>query len=210
MRRSVEGQLFKQQFKYKAAVVNRFIQIIRTCDDPLRVAAYKSLVFRMMGSIILKNIANYINLLNGSNLPDIPTRDEAIADCYTMYDKCLDKYVIDNDANFYFYFNKSMARNFYTMYKKNLRARHSDMSSGIEAAHPGMRTVEDVNGVEVIFTSFNFTELECRITRSRMAGQRKSEFLRDNTDVTENDYNRSLLRMKKILKRIKEDHGKKS
>lgn len=203
--------MFRQAFKYRIGLVNKYILIIRHSEDPRRAAAYRNLVFRMMGTIVLKNITNYINLLNGSNAPDIPSRDEAIADCYAMFDKCLDKFTILPGANFYFYFNKSIARNFYTLYKKNLKARHAEISDGMESAHPSMRTPDHINDMEITFDNFGFTELERRISLSRLSGQRKSEFLADNPDVTESLYSRALVRMKKLLKNIKKDYhnGKK-
>ena len=211
MRRTVEGQMFRQAFKYRIGLVNKYILIIRHCDDPRRAAAYRNLVFRMMGTIVLKNITTYINLLNGSNAPDIPSRDEAIADCYAMFDKCLEKFTILPGANFYFYFNKSIARNFYTLYKKNLKARHAEISDGMESSHPSMRTPDHINDIEITFDNFGFTELERRISLSRLSGQRKAEFLADNPDVTESLYSRALVRMKKLLKNIKKDYhnGKK-
>ena len=211
MRKSVERQMFRQPFKYRIGLVNKYILIIRHCDDQRRASAYRNLVFRMMGHIVLKNITNYINLLNGSNAPDIPSRDEAIADCYAMFDKCIEKFTILPGANFYFYFNKSIARNFYTLYKKNLKARHSEISDAVESSHPDMRVPGHVNDMEITFDTLGFTDLERRITMSRLAGQRKSEFLADNPDVTENLYSRVLVRMKKLLENIKKEYhnGKK-
>ena len=54
MRRTVEGQMFRQAFKYRIGLVNKYILIIRHCDDPRRAAAYRNLVFRMMGTIVLE------------------------------------------------------------------------------------------------------------------------------------------------------------
>ena len=167
MRKSVERQMFRQPFKYRIGLVNKYILIIRHCDEQRRASAYRNLVFRMMGHIVLKNITNYINLLNGSNAPDIPSRDEAIADCYAMFDKCLEKFTILPGANFYFYFNKSIARNFYTLYKKNLKARHSEISDTLESSHPDMRVPGHVNDMEITFDTLGFTDLERRITMSR-------------------------------------------
>lgn len=65
--------------------------------------------------------------------------------------------------------------------------------------------------MEITFDTLGFTDLERRITMSRLAGQRKSEFLADNPDVTENLYSRTLVRMKKLLENIKKEYhnGKK-
>ena len=81
----------------------------------------------------------------------------------------------------------------------------------MESSHPSMRTPDHINDIEITFDNFGFTELERRISLSRLSGQRKAEFLADNPDVTESLYSRALVRMKKLLKNIKKDYhnGKK-
>lgn len=203
MRRTVEWQMFRQLFKYRVNLVSKYILIIRHCGNERRAAAYRNLLFRMMGNIVLKNVTNYINLLNGAALDDIPSRDEVIADCWTMFDKCIEKFDIRHNANFYFYYNKSISRNFYTFYKKKLRERHAQLSDALSVVHPSLRVEPDVDETEVIYDNLGFTELERRISASRLRGQRKSEFLVENPDVTEAAYSRALIRMKKLLTPLK-------
>ena len=62
-----------------------------------------------MKDIVKKNIANYLNLLNNTEAKDMPDRDELVADCYIIFDKCLEKYIIKGNYNFYFYYNKSLS-----------------------------------------------------------------------------------------------------
>lgn len=207
MRKSVEHQLFSQTFKYRIGFVNRCIVIIRYCNDERRAAAYRNLLFRMMGAIVTKNVTNYLSLLHGSNAPDIPTRDEVIADCYAMFNKCLEKFVILKGANFYFYFNKSMSRNFYTLYKKSLKDRHGDISEALNSTHPDLRTSTLADDTDITFATYGFNEVEVRISRSRLHGQRKSEFLADNPDITPAMYGRALVHIKQLLADIRKQYG---
>lgn len=206
MRKSVERQLFSQTFKYRIGFVNRCIVIIRYCHDERRAAAYRNLLFKMMGALVTKNVTNYLNLLNGSNAVDIPTRDEVIADCYVMFNKCLEKFVILKGANFYFYFNKSMSRNFYTLYKKSLKDRHGDISEALNSTHPNLRTSDLVDDTDIIFANYGFNELEVRISRSRLSGQRKTEFLANNPDVTPAMYGRALTHIKQLLAGVRKQY----
>lgn len=206
MRKSVERQLFSQTFKYRIGFVNRCIVIIRYCRDERRASAYRNLLFRMMGALVTKNVTNYLNLLNGANVVDIPTRDEVIADCYVMFNRCLEKFVILKGANFYFYFNKSMSRNFYTLYKKSLKDRHGDISEALNSTHPNLRTSSLADDTDIIFTTCGFNELEVRISRSRFSGQRKVEFLANNPDVTPAMYGRALAHIKQLLAGIRKQY----
>ena len=206
MRKSVERQLFSQTFKYRIGFVNRCIVIIRYCRDERRVSAYRNLLFRMMGALVTKNVTNYLNLLNGANVVDIPTRDEVIADCYVMFNRCLEKFVILKGANFYFYFNKSMSRNFYTLYKKSLKDRHGGISEALNSTHPNLRTSSLADDTDITFTTCGFNELEVRISRSRLSGQRKVEFLANNPDVTPTMYGRALVHIKQLLAGIRKQY----
>jgi len=51
---------------------------------------------------------------------------------------------------------------------------------------------------------FHFTEIDKRITRSRLQDKKISEFLKENADVTCNQYSRSLQKIKETLNYYKE------
>lgn len=198
---SLEGSYFKRDYHYKVKFVNKCIAIIRFSKDERRIKAYKNLVFRMMKDIVKKNISNYLNLLQGINMKDdMPERDELIADCYLIFDKCLDKYIINKKYNFYFYFNKSLSRNFFRYYQKELQC-----SSNVEVTE-ALMTVNSKFHYSNQFTTQGFllynlglSELEKKICESRMLGQKTSEFLEENLDVSNNQYSKSLKRIKEIL-----------
>ena len=118
---SLESVLFRRDFYYNLKFVEKCIKIIQTSNNEKRVKAYKSLVFKMMKSIVKKNVANYLNLLRNVDYPDIPERDELISDCYVVFDKCVSKFLVDKGYNFYFYFNKSLSRNFFREYYKKIQ-----------------------------------------------------------------------------------------
>ena len=91
---NLEAKYFKCDFYYDNARVERFIEIIKSPQSSARrQKAFKNVVFKMMKDVVKKNIRNYLNLLtNGTSIEEIPTTDELIADCYIVFDKCLEKF----------------------------------------------------------------------------------------------------------------------
>ena len=201
----LESKYFKHDFYYDNARVERFIEIIKSPDSsPRRVSAFKSVVFKMMKDVVKKNIRNYLNLLNNGTSIDkeeIPTTDELVADCYLIFDKCLTKYKLGCGYNFYFYFNKSMSRCFYRAWMKEMNRDNSSVEIGeaLETVNERFHTSKDYasNSMSLLLGTFDFNELELRVINSRLAGQKTSEFLQANDDITHNQYS-------KILKGIKE------
>ena len=200
----LESKYFKHDFYYDNARVERFIEIIKSEDSSLRrQAAFKNVVFKMMKDVVKKNIRNYLNLLvNGTSIDkdEIPTTDELVADCYLIFDKCLTKYKLGCGYNFYFYFNKSMSRCFYRAWTKEMARDNSSVEIGdaLETVNERFHTSKEhaSNSMSLLLSSFDFSELELRVIKSRLAGQKTSEFLQANTDITHNQYSKAL----KIIK----------
>jgi len=197
----LESMYFKADYHYKAKLVNKWIAIIRYSTNEKRVKAYKNLVFKMMKDIVKKNIANYLNLLNNTEVKYMSDRDELVADCYIIFDKCLEKYIIKGNYNFYFYFNKSLSRNFYRDYQKELQRSNGcvEISEALEAVNKGFHDYREPDATELLMEHLGLDELEKRICRSRMLGQKTSEFLKENPDVTNGQYSRCLKKIKEVL-----------
>lgn len=203
----LESMYFKADYHYRAKFVNKCISIIRYSKDERRVRAYKNLVFKMMKDIVKKNICNYLNLLQNTEMKDMPDKDELIADCYIIFDKCLEKYVIKKNYNFYFYFNKSLSRNFYRDYQKEFQRsnNHVEVSEALESVNKGFHDYREPDTTELLMEHLGLDELEKRICRSRMLGQKTSEFLKENPEVTNGQYSRCLKRIKEVLQTSEEE-----
>jgi len=203
---SLEGVVFKTEYHYKKDFINRSIVVIKHSSNQRRVQAHKNLIFRMMKDIVTKNISNYLNLLSGiSNKERLPERDELVADCYLIFDKCLQKYKVKKKHNFYFYFNKSLSRNFFRDYQREMNSNNRvELTEAISTVSHSMRDNSEPDTTEILMDNFNFSTLEKRICRSRMLGQKTSEFLEKNTDVTNLQYSKCLKRIKEVLNFYKE------
>lgn len=199
---TLERLYFERDYHYNPRLTNKCIAIIRFARDEKRVKAYKNLLFKMMKDIVLKNVGNYTNLLRGVeiNPEDIPERDELIAECFIIFDKCVEKFAFGRGFNFYFYFNKALSRNFFREYQREkVKNRGVELSEAILTVVEDLHQKENPDLTEFMFERLEFTELEIKICNSRLLGQKTSEFLRDNPDVNNNQYSRSLKKIKEVL-----------
>lgn len=196
----LETTIFENDYHYKVKFVNKCIKIIRFSDNPKRVEAYKILVFKMMKDIVKKNICNFLNLLRNTYKKDmLPDRDELVASSYIIFDKCLEKFVLDKGYNFYFYYNKSLSRNFFRDYQKEVKSSKSvEVTESVFITNINFHNSQISDPVNLL-EHFDFNELEIKICISRMNGQKTSEFLKENPKVLNGQYSRGLKRIKEVL-----------
>lgn len=200
----LEHEIFKTNYYYKPKLVNKYLVFIKFGKTEKRRLAFKNLVFRMMKNIVIKNISNYINLLNNTPSKDsLPSRDELVSECFIIFNKCVEKYKVHPRYNFYFYFNKSLSRNFFRGYQRALVNDHIEISEAIQTCHPRLRESEKTDTISILIDNMNFTEIEKRITQSRLLGQKTSEFLEMNPDVTSVEYAKALKNIKEKLIELK-------
>lgn len=205
---TLENLYFRKDFYYDAEQVEKYIDIIQTSDNSQRVCAYKNLVFMMMKDIVKKNISNFLNLLRGIDSPDIPERDDLVTNCYITFDKCLEKYIVGRGYNFYFYFNKSLSRNFFREYQKEMQRMNTsaEVTEAISYVSKEMRVDAVYSSVDFVIDNSQFTPLEKKICHSKVSGQRASDFLKMNLEVTNSQYSRALKSVKNKLLLAKENN----
>lgn len=198
---SLESTYFKKDYRYKTKFINECIAKIRFSDEEKRIRAYKNLVFKMMKGVVLKNISNYLNLLKPIYRKEVlPERDELISDCYIIFEKCLEKYIINDKYNFYFYFNKSLSRNFFRYYQKEMQRNNNvEITEALTVTNNKLHNNENLESVDLLMSNLGLSELEIRICRSRLLGQKTSEFLEENTDISSGMYSKCLKEIKNIL-----------
>ena len=204
---SLESILFKKDFFYNSELVEKFISIIKTSPNPRRVRAFKNLVFKMMKDIVKKNIANYLNLLRNTEIEALPERDELVADCYIIFDKCVDKFIIGSGYNFYFYFNKSLSRNFFRDYQKEIKRNNItiEITDLLTIVNSSFHITEMNESVNFYMNQLQFTEIEMRVCNSKIQGQKTIEFLEQNTDISSAMYSKTLKSIKDKLLDVKDN-----
>ena len=204
---SLESLCFKRDFYYNVKLVEKSIEIIQTSNNNKRIQAFKTLVFKMMKDVVKKNIVNYLNLLRNIESTDVPERDELISDCYIVFDKCVNKFITHKGYNFYFYFNKSLSRNFFREYYKKMQSGNAtvDITDVMMVVNRSFHVKESQGSVGLLLEHLKFTDLEKRICFSKMNGQKISDFLKANKDVTNSQYARALKNIKAKLEEAKEN-----
>lgn len=204
---NLERRIFKRKFIYRQKFINVCILRIKYGHRSERtIRGYKMYVFKMMHDIVQKNICNYINLLtNGTSMQEIPDHDDVLTDVYIMFDKCIEKYKVRKGNKFYYYFNKSLSRNFYRKYQKIQRRSGIRLTDVMEAVHPKLRFQNHAYTHNILCENLGLTDFERKIVESRMRGQPITEFLRENETVTNSQYSHALRRIKQIIIETREN-----
>lgn len=204
---NLENTYFRKNYKYRVKFVNKCIKIIRYSGKESRINAYKNLLFKMMKDVVKKNIANYLNLLRNAEIKNVPARDELVSECYIIFDKCVSGFTINKNNNFYFYFNKSLSRNFYRSYQKEVFRKNNnvEVTEVLEIVNKGFHDYREPDTMDLLMSTLQFNEIDKRICRSKLSGQNLSDFFKDNPDIKKTDYSESLKKIKAILIKYKED-----
>lgn len=204
---NLENTYFKKNYRYRVKFVNKCLKIIRYSGKESRINAYKNLLFKMMKDVVKKNIANYLNLLRNAEVKDVPARDELVSECYIIFDKCVSGFTIDKNHNFYFYFNKSLSRNFYRSYQKEVFRKNNsvEVTDVLEIVNSGFHDYREPDTMDLLMSTLQFNEIDKRICRSKLSGENLSDFFKNNPDIKKTDYYESLKKIKAILIKYRED-----
>lgn len=201
------NDIFRLSFYYSNSRVNRFIEIIQQTDNDSRKKAFKILVFKMMKDIVNKNIVNYLNLITNTKIEEEPpSYDECLSDCYIIFDNCVNGFKVGS-SNFYFYYNKSLSRNFYRNYQRLVRHKNTifELTDAIQIMNENMHITHNYISMKLLMEQLEFDELEKRISYSRLNGEKSFEFLEKNNDVSKNEYSQALKSIKRKMKVIMEE-----
>lgn len=194
--------LFELDFHYRVKLINTYISIIQSTDNGKRISNLKFLIFRMMKDVVNKNIKNYQKLITNSGLNESLEYDELVSECYLVFEKCLEKYNIELGKNFYFYFNKSLSRNFYRLYQKKGKFPEKDTDENYFSNSEDFH-IEHNYSIDFVVTNIGkFSEIEKRIIKSKCNNEKQKEFLLKNKDISVSIYNKNLENIKKIFKNV--------
>lgn len=198
---SLQKKIFRQKsYHYKNQLVNSCIMRIRYGQRSIKtINGYKLFIFKCMKDMITKNINNCINLIrNGTSSRECPTFDELLSDCYVVFETCLNKYKIRKNHSFYFYFNKSLSRYFYRLYKKEINMSCVELSEEITICHHGLRHNE-MDYTQSFLEKLGLSEMEMLICKSKLQDEKKIDFLKNNPTCNDKLYNAALRHIKQII-----------
>ena len=201
-------KILKSNYRYNRILINSIIMRIRYGRrKPRTIQGYKTYIFKAMKNIVEKNIQNYINLLKGSPCRDIPEYDEILSECYIVFDKCLEKYKVSKYNDFYYYFNKALSRNFYRCYQREINFPKTELTNEIVTVNTKLADYQSVDTTELLLHNLRLSEFEKVVCRSKLRGEKGTEFLKKNKNITQKQYNESLGKIKEVLLQMVKDEN---
>lgn len=204
---SLQKKIFrKKSYRYKNQFINSCIMRIRYGQRSVRTLnGYKLFIFKSMKDMITKNINNCINLIkNGTSARECPTFDELLSDCYIVFETCLVKYKVRRNHSFYFYFNKSLSRNFYRLYKREINMPCLELSEEITICHHSLRASNEIDYTQSFLEKLGLSDLEILICKSKMNDEKKTDFLKNNPTCSDKTYNIAFKHIKEVIIKLQE------
>lgn len=202
----MSSKIFKKRYKHKPKFINACILRIRYGNRSEKtIRGYKTFIFKSMRMIVEKNIGNAVNLLRSTGCRELPTQEEFISDCWVVFDKCIERYIVSRTNSFYFYYNTALSRKFFQDYKDRKDVTHVELSEVIKSVHPQLSYSSHSYTVEILFDNMNLTELQKEICRSKMKGEKAADFIKRNEGITIKQYQQELYSVKDIIRNLQED-----
>jgi hypothetical protein len=189
-------EIFGKEFIYNKKLVNKMVTIIRYDKRPERVDKYKLLLFKMLKTLVLKNVRNYFNLCKNAEHRIFEQMDEGeyIAESYIVFQNCLEKYTLNATYDFYFYFNKALSQHFYAFYRREGLMGNYELTDGIAVHSDHVRVEQPVEcSMQMLMENLGFTNLEKRILFAKMNKElSRPAFLKKNPDITPEMYKEAM------------------
>lgn len=203
-------EIFKNyEPKFNRKLVNKLVLIIKKGDDSPVTDKAKLELFKMMKKIVVKNVRNYLNLAYNSYVTeDCLEEDEMYSEAYIVLIKCIENYKVSKKNCFYFYFNKSISRNFYRMFDKEIRKfdglkGYKDVTKSTSKQQDIFR--DDIYSVEFVSEILDLDEFDKKVLKSKLAFEKKDDFIVNNEDATVSKYYVSMRKIKEQVSKLVED-----
>ena len=195
--------------KYDKSKANVLIIKIKKSTKEQNTLKLKKELFLMMNRIIIKNIHNYLKLSNNSPVTEeCNNYFEMQSEAYIIMDKCLENFEVNIKNDFYFYFNKSLSRNFYRMFSQTIREKkRSGMVMEFISLFSSNPTNDIDSDVEFLIDQLGFDSREKTILLSKMYNITKTKFLAKNKKFSKEDYDTVLSSVKEKLNKIKQNYN---
>lgn len=187
--------------KYDGTIIKNKIKVIRLLEkrDPRnrKIERLKLDIFRMSKNIVVKNINNYLKYTRNSIVCDICNgRLEMESEAYITFSNCIEKF--NTKYDFYWYFNKALTRNFYRMFERQVQAYEKEIDYRQQNAYRRAIAANQVE-LEVDIYNFGFNEEDEIVLQSKLNGETKEMFTKNNPDFQISKYYNCLKKVKKVL-----------
>lgn len=190
-------------------LVNRHVLIIKKGTSERAVENSKLTLFKLMKKVVIKNVKNYVNLAYNSPVTErCLDEDEMYAESFIVMMKCVKNFSVKKGNCFYFYFNKSLSRNFYRMFDKEIRKldNHKKYETQIKHVNSSYDVYkDDIYSIEFVTESLQLDDFDRRVLKSKLLFEKKDDFIVNNKDATVSRYYSSIRKIKSQLQILKDD-----
>lgn len=187
------SSLYSVLQKSKVAYNNRFIRkCLIICKYSTRESVrsrHKRYIYESVGSLTLKNVNNFFNLIRGVEKHLVlHEKDDIISECYLILDKCIEKFdLTEKDKKFYFYYNKSLIFGLMRIKKKQYNNKlNYQCVDFCDIESFDKRTQNEMQN-HPLFLRNNFTDKEILLIQSKLEEEKIDNFCK-KLGITKKEY----------------------
>lgn len=181
---------------YTAKGAYRCVILVKHCSKEHKVVDSKLELFKLLSTIIVKNIENFFYLAKNYDHDKIfHSKEDLVGEAYLVLEQCLKNFDTRRGKQFYLYYNKALTRAFlriidrsYQKHSGTIRIKPEYESHVFQSpARP-----ETADFTDFYLDAAGLTDEQQRVVKSKLNKQRIQEFLDDNPDITWNKYFKEL------------------
>jgi DNA-directed RNA polymerase specialized sigma24 family protein len=191
-------RLFKDSVSYHNKKILGFVVIVCHTSSETKREKYSLEIFKAMKEIIMRNKNNFWSLVNRMNISHHYEDEDIYQECYFVLHKVIRGFKVHKKYNFYFYYNKALARHFYRFYEKLKKERvsyHEDVVDKKQA----LKSQNDFSTFDIDLAELS--RYERRIVRYIMAGKQNTDEFCQKNKVSKSKFNEH---KKLVIAKLKE------
>jgi hypothetical protein len=176
---SLFNSLRNSKIRYDEDKVRSSLVVIRYAKSTRITSAHKKNILYSLSDIIVKNVNNFFNLIrHADECRKLHEKDDIVGECYVILEKCIAKFDIARNKNFFWYYNKALSMGLFRLakrvYKPDIFFKDFSLVYGHQGATP---TSHIQQALDPLILKIKFTEEEQMYLQSKMDDERINEFL---------------------------------
>jgi hypothetical protein len=194
----------KDDPKFDRKLASKYVLLIKRGGNRMKTDQSKLNLYKLMKKIVIKNVKNYSNLARNSSVTErCHLESEMYGEAFIVMMKCVDNFNVNKKNCFYFYFNKSLSRNFYRMFDKEVRKynSHRDWKVSFKSSNDHF-TREEIYSVNMVIDNLKLDSFDKKVLMSKMLYEKKDDFIVNNEGATVSKYYNSIRKIKEQLQKL--------
>lgn len=165
--------------RYDEDKVRKSLIIIKSVKNTRLADRHKEFVMFSLSDIIVKNVNNFFNLIKHvEECRLLHEKDDIVAECYVIMQKCMDNFDVKRNKNFFWYYNKSLSMGLFRMtkrmYKTNIYFKDfADMYGGENR----LMQQSTQQALDPLIMNVDFTPEELDYLQSKLNDEKITDYL---------------------------------